>query len=257
MATKILLISRGAAFMTDALANNLRKSGFETSVVDADIKKIAKERESTDIYLIYAGNFVFETPEVLVFLKDVLSEDEKTVTVVGYTEEIAEIRNSVTANLIAAEFERPFDMKVLIAELEKIARVNEERKKGKHILLVDDDVMYLKLMQEWLSVRYNITISRSGMQAITYIANHTPDLILLDYDMPITTGTQVMEMIRSEPHSANIPIIFLTGNSNRDSVMKVMALKPQGYLLKSMEKNQILESIDHFFKTQKWKNMQV
>lgn len=71
--------------------------------------------------------------------------------------------------------------------------------------------------------------------------------------MPITPGPQVMEMIRSEPESAQVPIIFLTGNSDRQSVMKVMAMKPQGYLLKTMDKYQIMDSIDTFFETQKWK----
>ncbi|MBQ3842366.1 MAG: response regulator transcription factor [Ruminiclostridium sp.] len=75
--------------------------------------------------------------------------------------------------------------------------------------------------------------------------------------MPITPGPQVMEMIRSEPESAQVPIIFLTGNSDRQSVMKVMAMKPQGYLLKTMDKYQIMDSIDTFFETQKWKNAQV
>ncbi|MBQ9483590.1 MAG: response regulator, partial [Ruminiclostridium sp.] len=62
------------------------------------------------------------------------------------------------------------------------------------------------------------------------------------------------EMLRSEPNSANIPIIFLTGRSDRESVMTVMALKPQGYMLKSMTKEQILETIDNFFLTKKWNN---
>ena len=146
-------------------------------------------------------------------------------------------------------------MKVLIAELKKLSAADEERKKGKHILLVDDDLTFLKMMQGWLSMKYNVTITRSGMQAITYIATHTPDLILLDHDMPITSGPQVMEMIRSEHNAAEIPIIFLTGKSDKESVMNVMALKPQGYLLKSMSKEDIIESVDHFFETKKWKNI--
>ena len=254
MSSKILIISKGAAFMTDALAKNLQKSGFETNVVEPELETIGRERGNTDIYLIYAGNFVFEAADVLVYLKDICAEDEKLICAVGYTKEITEIKNVIPAHLIAREFERPFDMKALTGELKKLSAADEERRKGKHILLVDDDLTFLKMMQEWLSMKYNITITRSGMQAITYIANHTPDLILLDYDMPITPGPQVMEMIRSEPNSAHIPIIFLTGKSDRESVMTVMALKPQGYLLKTMSKEQIMESIDHFFETKKWKN---
>ena len=126
---------------------------------------------------------------------------------------------------------------------------------GKHILLIDDDLAYLKMVQGWLTPQYRVTIAKSGMQAITYIANHVPDLILLDYEMPITSGPQVMEMIRSEPNSEGIPIIFLTGKSDKESVMSVMALKPQGYMLKSMPKEEILKTIDNFFKTRKWKNI--
>ena len=255
MASKILIINRGAAFMTDALAKNLQKSGFTAVVTEPEIELIGKERGDTDIYVLYAGNFVFESPDVLVFLKDILAEDEKTLCVIGYTKELDEIKNVIPDDLTAHRFERPFDMKVLIAELKKLSAADEERKKGKHILLVDDDLTFLKMMQGWLSMKYNVTITRSGMQAITYIATHTPDLILLDYDMPITPGPQVMEMIRSEHNAAEIPIIFLTGKSDKESVMNVMALKPQGYLLKSMSKEEIIESVDHFFETKKWKNI--
>jgi DNA-binding NarL/FixJ family response regulator len=94
------------------------------------------------------------------------------------------------------------------------------------------------------------------MQAITYIANHTPDLILLDYDMPITPGPQVMEMIRSEHNAKEIPIIFLTGKSDKESVMRVMSLRPQGYLLKSLSKEEITEAVDNFFETKKWEMTQ-
>ena len=110
-------------------------------------------------------------------------------------------------------------------------------------------------MQGWLAPRYRVTATRSGMQAITYIPEHTPDLILLDYDMPVTPGPQVLEMIRSEPNSAQIPVIFLTGKNDRESVVSVMRLKPEGYLLKSMSREDILASVDRFFETRKWENL--
>ena len=257
MASKILIISEGAAFMTNALETGLKKSGYTTTVVKPEISLIGKEKDDTDIFMIYSGSFVFDKPEVLVYIKDICAEKEKPVCVIGYAKEITEIRNTVPERLISKEFERPFDMKALVEDVKKLAAQDEERKKGKHILLVDDDPVFLKMMQDWLSMKYNITIVRSGMQAITYIANHTPDLILLDYDMPITPGPQVMEMIRSEHSAAEIPIIFLTGKSDRESVMTVMALKPQGYLLKSMSKEEIVAAVDHFFETKKWKNAAV
>ena len=84
-----------------------------------------------------------------------------------------------------------------------------------------------------------------------YIADNKPDLILLDYEMPVTSGPQVLEMIRSETKTDTIPVIFLTGKGDRESVMKVVALKPDGYLLKSMEKAALLKSLEEFFEKKK------
>ena len=47
--------------------------------------------------------------------------------------------------------------------------------------------------------------------------------------------------------SRSIPVIFLTGKSERDSVMKVVALKPEGYFLKDIKKAELLEKLENFF----------
>ncbi len=247
MASRILIVSKGAAFMTDAISKNLDKAGFETEVTEPEIKKIEEKIRDIDIYLFFAGSYIFDSTDVLVYLKDICNENEKSLCVIGYQEEIEEIRRNIPPTVISSVIERPFDMKSLVDEFKKLEDKDEERKKRKSILLVDDDVAFLKMMQDWLSLKYNVTVTRSGMQAITYIANHVPDLILLDYEMPITSGPQVMEMIKSEPNSNGIPIVFLTGRSDRESVMSVMKLKPQGYLLKTMDRSQIMKAVDEFF----------
>ena len=71
-----------------------------------------------------------------------------------------------------------------------------------------------------------------------------PDLILLDYEMPVCSGAQFLEMLHSEPQTKNIPVIFLTSRSDEETVKKVIELGPQGYLLKSQPKEKILESKD-------------
>lgn len=257
MANRITIIAKGTAFMTDAISKNFQKAGFDTLVIEPDISAIETHAANTDIYVLFAGSYVFDETDVLVYIKDTCGESEKSLCVIGYPEEIGEIRKNIPEHIISGSVERPFDMKDLVAEIKKLSNLDEERKKRKHILLVDDDVTFLKMMQDWLSGTYTVTIARSGMQAITYIANHTPDLILLDYDMPITSGPQVMEMIRSEPNSTDIPIIFLTGKSDRESVMKVMQLKPQGYLLKNMNRTELLKSVGDFFEAEKLKKHKV
>ena len=85
------------------------------------------------------------------------------------------------------------------------------------------------------------------MQAITFLFKRKVDLILLDYEMPVTTGPQVLRMLRSEPETAQIPIVFLTGIGDAESVKQVIALKPDGYLLKSTPRPELLNWLKLFF----------
>ena len=80
-----------------------------------------------------------------------------------------------------------------------------------------------------------------------------PDLVLLDYEMPVVDGRQVLEMIRTETEFSDVPVIFLTSKDDRESVMQVMALRPEGYLLKTMEPAKIIAEVDAFFERQKLK----
>ncbi|OQA21879.1 MAG: Chemotaxis protein CheY [Firmicutes bacterium ADurb.Bin354] len=122
------------------------------------------------------------------------------------------------------------------------------------ILVVDDDTTYLRTIRGWLKDSYRVGMANSGMQALTWLAGNTPDLILLDYDMPVTDGPQVLKMIHGEPGSSDIPVMFLTGRSDKKSIMKVLSLKPAGYLLKSIDRNTLLETLDNYFLDQMMKD---
>ena len=255
MAGRVLIINHGAALMTNTLMSSLKNAEIEAVRVEPVLEKIDPQKNDADIFLLFAGDFIYESPELLVYLKDLCFSKEKPLCVVGYEKELAEIEEIIPKGMIEREFTRPIDVKNLSAALHSLVRAGDARKQDKHILLVDDDVAYLQTMQSWLAAKYRVTATKSGMQAITYIAAHRPDLILLDHDMPITTGAQVFEMIRSEPNSAKIPVIFLTGKNDRESVERIMRLKPDGYLLKSMSKEDILTSVDRFFETKRWENL--
>ena len=255
MAGKVLLINHGSALMTNTLVSSLKSVGVETVCVEAQLEKIDPEKNDVDVFLLFAGEFIYDSPRLLVYLRDMCFSKEKPLCVVGYEKELAEIEETIPKNMIEREFTRPIDVKSLSSALYALIRDGDARKQDKHLLLVDDDVTFLQTMQRWLSMKYRVTATKSGMQAITYIAAHTPDLILLDHEMPITSGPQVLEMIRSEPNSAKIPVIFLTGKNDRASVEQVMRLKPEGYLLKSMTKEEILSSVDRFFETKRWENL--
>ena len=109
------------------------------------------------------------------------------------------------------------------------------------ILIVDDDPSYAKMIREWIKEKYQTDIVTAGMQAITFLLKHQVDLILLDYEMPVVDGPQVLQMLRQEPSTAKIPIVFLTGIGTKEAVERVMSLKPDGYILKSTTKDNLLK----------------
>ncbi len=255
MAGKVLLVNHGNALMANTLTNLLKEAEVETLRVEPEMEAVTAGVGKADAVMVFAGDFVYETPELLVYLKDTCFGEDKPLSVMGSEKEIDEIEAIIPKNMIAHEFKRPVDVKSISAALLALVRSGESRKQQKHIMLVDDDTLFLQAMQNWLGAKYKVTATKSGMQAITYIAGNKPDLILLDYDMPITSGPQVLEMIRSEPNSAGIPVIFLTGRNDRESVERVMQLHPDGYLLKSMTKEAILASVEKFFETKKWENL--
>ncbi|MBO6133241.1 MAG: response regulator [Lachnospiraceae bacterium] len=255
MEKKAVMISSGSTFMVNAIVNNLKGAEYEVEQMGPSIKELNKLSPESRIVLFYLGPFVDSIPEVLVYLKDVCLEQEKWLCLIGDHEEFKSVEREIPSEIITKKFERPLDIKALIASLDQLSDQDASIAQRKNILLVDDDSSFLKIVKGWLSDRYRVVIVNSGMQAITYLANNKPDLILLDYEMPVTSGPQVMEMIKSEPSTDSIPIIFLTGKSDKESVMKVLALKPDGYLLKSMDRQSIVAEVDKFFEKQKIKKI--
>lgn len=117
----------------------------------------------------------------------------------------------------------------------------------KKILVVDDSSFMRRVMQDLLNPEYEVMTADSGMATIRNITLVRPDLVLLDYEMPVCNGKQALEMIRSEKDFADIPVIFLTNRVDRESVKKALSLKPEGYLTKSLPVEFVKKEVDHFF----------
>jgi len=155
------------------------------------------------------------------------------------------------SDTVKASFERPINVKHITETLVKMFENNSLEVQKKHILVVDDSGTMLRTIKGWLEDKYRVSMVNSAVNAISFLSTNTPDLILLDYEMPVCSGPMMLQMIRSEIKTENIPVIFLTSKGDRESVQAVLSLKPQGYLLKTMAPDQIIASIDGFFAKQK------
>ena len=250
MEKRVLLIGGGKSFMVTSITKELKEQGFEVVQADPNVTAIERIENKPSVYLIYVDE-LDEMMEMLVYLRDKAVEDDISISIIGSPDEINKIFAKGYRDRVAAVFERPVNVKELGQKMLQVVENEDVRLQKKKILVVDDDGTMLRTIKTWLSEKYQVFMVNSGMAAITFLAKNQVDLILLDYEMPITTGPQVLEMLRSEPSTSNIPVMFLTVKSDKESVMKVVALKPEKYLLKTMPPAELIANIDEFFEKQK------
>ncbi|QFJ54845.1 response regulator [Pseudobutyrivibrio xylanivorans] len=117
----------------------------------------------------------------------------------------------------------------------------------KHIIVVDDNPVLLRNMRNMLQDKYRVTLATSAAQCMKAMGQDSPDLIILDYEMPVVDGRQTLEMIRSEEDYKDVPVIFLTGIADKEHVDAVLDLKPAGYFVKPPMQTKIINAIENIF----------
>ncbi len=251
MENKVLIISSSETFLVKGFSAKLREIGVKTEYSTTKIKSIKSVAEDVDFFLFYMDESVKELTEVMVYLNDLCTEENKKMILIGTRIEYEAVMNNMLKKNVLEWFERPLDMNVFIAKMQDyIDDANVEARK-KCILIVDDDVTYMRLISDWLKDQYRVGMANSGAQAIAWLAKNQADLILLDYEMPVTTGPQVLEMLKSEASTNSIPVMFLTGKGDRQSIMNVLSLRPADYLLKTIDKKTLREKLGQFFLQQR------
>lgn len=122
-------------------------------------------------------------------------------------------------------------------------------KKKPVILLVDDEPMILKTFYSFLCKDYKVMAVNSAKDAFTLMEKTLPDLILLDYMMPNMDGGQMLEQMRKMTWKwyNSVPVIFATAVTDKSVVEKCLSLYPQGYLIKPLGCEELLEVVDNFF----------
>lgn len=159
----------------------------------------------------------------------------------------------ITASKIQEQLFRFAESRHLLTAAEKVNENTESKTESassrKHILVVDDDARMLKLIKTYLIEQYDVATAISGKVALKFLETKKTDLVLLDYEMPQQNGADVLEMLRLNPDTMDLPVIFLTGVSDSDRIQKVLSLHPQGYLLKPVSRSKLFASIRRVFGT--------
>ncbi len=242
-----IVIALKESFIVRVLVGKTRDAGISCEYVPCIINEIFKKLDDSSMVTLYMDEGDIPGDDILHFLVDKLSEKSMQMILIGEQNDLQHVSKLIPGDLIYSVFSRPVDNAAYVNTIKDYftkVRLGEFKKS---ILVVDDDPNYLGIVREWLKDKYKVFMANSGLQAIKWLGKNKVDLILLDHEMPVTSGPQVLEMLRSDEETKVIPVMFLTGKGDKESVMKVVALKPEGYFLKTIQKDELLDKLEEFF----------
>lgn len=220
-----------------------------------------------DMFVSCLSNETDEYVKRLVLIKSKLKECNTSFAIIGSEEKCNEfLRNAfgiidlvltkpITAgsieNRIKAYLKEQEHLKEVVAQVERERLKEQEAQRKrmeqddekKHILVVDDDPLMLKVIKQHLRDQYSVATATSGKIALKFLEKKTTDLILLDYQMPMESGPEVLEKLHANDATKDIPVVFLTGITDRSKIQQALVLRPQGYLLKPVDHNKLMQTI--------------
>lgn len=115
------------------------------------------------------------------------------------------------------------------------------------VMVVDDSVTVRKVTSRLLERNgMNILTAKDGVDAMALLQEHTPDILLLDIEMPRMDGFEVASQIRNDERLKDLPIIMITSRSGQKHRDHAMAIGVNDYLSKPYQESVLLESIAHW-----------
>lgn len=248
---RIVFVTYKTSVIVLGIERKVAAKGYATQVITEDYSRLKNLNSTEDMIVFYLPEDIMDDTNKWRAMSQICDYIKETgcscitvgehVTYSDVTTEWPEIKNHkwIDRPIIADRF---CDLIDEIAETmgKETASVGTVATEKKRVLIVDDDPSYAGMVRSWIKDVYKTNVVTAGMKAISFLLKNPVDLILLDYEMPVVDGPQVLQMLRQEEATKDIPVIFLTGVSSKEEVQRVMELKPAGYILKSATREDIL-----------------
>ena len=129
-------------------------------------------------------------------------------------------------------------------QVQEIRKAEEEEAAGVTVMVVDDSITVRKVTSRLLE-RHNMNVltAKDGVDAVTVLQDHTPDIMLLDIEMPRMDGYELARHIRNTAELKKIPIIMITSRTGEKHRQRAMDLGVDRYLGKPYQEADLLDNI--------------
>lgn len=263
MKKKVLLAGTQDAIYDDFFGHTEDAfSCLTTSNRENDIQGHIKLFEP-DVFVYCLGKDQTEDSDVIAYANSCLSAIEnhdRIIVVIGDRYQLESLREDVVED-VDLQLSKPISIKKIQMQIElvikekRIAREIQEREilrlqkefeesKKRHILVIDDDPTTLRTIKMYLEEKYIVATAPSGKFGLKFLSQKHTDLVILDYEMPELSGREVFQQIKDDEKTSNIPVVFLTGISDTSKIKNVLAMQPQGYLLKPVDYDRLHQTLD-------------
>ena len=113
------------------------------------------------------------------------------------------------------------------------------------ILVIDDDTSMLRYLKQHLqNAGYAVLLAEDGIVGAQLVLNASPDLILVDVEMPYLSGYELVEALKADPATRHLPVVFLTADKQVEE--RTRQLGAEAYIKKPVNVNQLLEVVALF-----------
>lgn len=115
---------------------------------------------------------------------------------------------------------------------------------SKRVLVVDDDPVVRLLVNEFLSAQgYEVQAVESGTECIDQVSQSKPDFVVLDLLMPEMNGIEVLKKLRSNPATAEVPIVMMSSDFDTEAITNSYNVSADGYVQKPFGMRDILSAL--------------
>ena len=113
-------------------------------------------------------------------------------------------------------------------------------------LVVDDSITMRRVTQRLLERNgFRVVLAKDGVEAISMLQDHRPDIILLDVEMPRMDGYEFARHVRNDPVVGKVPIIMVTSRVSEKHRARAIEIGVNDYLGKPYQERELLEAVQH------------
>jgi diguanylate cyclase (GGDEF)-like protein len=233
------LLMMGEGDLRDALVTGLTEGGFEVEVHAAEVDPWSVSASHRPDLVVVSTDIDDDPVTIARYWAAATPERPRAVVIADPTDQLDRLR------IAAAGVDAVFGASNLPRGLVQFARALAQiGAPPANVLVVEDDPAQAQLFAAWLGqINAGVTIAQTAEHARQSLAHETPDIVLLDVDLPDVDGFAIARLMRQDPRLALVPIVFLTARRSLADEMEGLRAGGDDFLVKPVERSHLLQVV--------------